>query len=51
MLDVMFDLPSRDDIEKCIITKDTVKLDNGKPKLVMKDGSVIDQNEEPKESA
>ncbi|SEP94374.1 ATP-dependent protease ATP-binding subunit ClpX [Piscibacillus halophilus] len=51
MLDVMFDLPSRDDIEKCIITKDTVKLDDGKPKLVMKDGSVIDQNEEPKESA
>ncbi|GEL77435.1 ATP-dependent protease ATP-binding subunit ClpX [Tenuibacillus multivorans] len=51
MLDVMFELPSRDDIEKCIITRDTVKLDNGKPKLVMKDGSVVDQNEEPKESA
>ncbi|RPF55452.1 ATP-dependent protease ATP-binding subunit ClpX [Aquisalibacillus elongatus] len=52
MLDVMFDLPSRDDIEKCIITEDTVKLENGKPKLVMKDGSVVDQNEEePKESA
>ncbi|MGP4071366.1 ATP-dependent protease ATP-binding subunit ClpX [Piscibacillus sp. B03] len=51
MLDVMFDLPSRDDIEKCVITKDTVKLEDGKPKLVMKDGSVVDQNEEPKESA
>ena len=24
MLDVMFDLPSRDDITKCIITKETV---------------------------
>ena len=24
MLDVMFDLPSRDDIAKCIITKETV---------------------------
>ena len=24
MLDVMYDLPSRDDISKCIITKETV---------------------------
>src|SRR5699024_12204822 len=24
MLDIMFELPSRDDIEKCIITKETV---------------------------
>ncbi|TFB24952.1 ATP-dependent protease ATP-binding subunit ClpX [Filobacillus milosensis] len=52
MLDVMFELPSRDDIEKCIITAETVKQTNGRPKLVMKDGSVIDENEEePKESA
>ncbi|MFC5466764.1 ATP-dependent protease ATP-binding subunit ClpX [Lederbergia graminis] len=40
MLDVMFDLPSRDDIAKCIITKDCV-LDNKPPKLVLKDGTVI----------
>ncbi|MDV2581142.1 ATP-dependent protease ATP-binding subunit ClpX [Alkalibacillus haloalkaliphilus] len=52
MLDVMFELPSRDDIEKCIITKDTVELEKGKPTLVMEDGSVVDQNKEsPKESA
>ncbi|WP_027964620.1 ATP-dependent protease ATP-binding subunit ClpX [Halalkalibacillus halophilus] len=51
MLDVMFELPSRDDIEKCIITKETVENENGKPKLVMEDGSVVDQNEEPRESA
>ncbi|SET77398.1 ATP-dependent Clp protease ATP-binding subunit ClpX [Salinibacillus kushneri] len=52
MLDVMYELPSREDVDKCIITKDTVQLENGKPKLVMTDGSVVDQNEEsPKESA
>ncbi|MDC3412495.1 ATP-dependent protease ATP-binding subunit ClpX [Aquibacillus sp. 3ASR75-11] len=52
MLDVMFELPSREDIEKCIITKDTVLLENGRPKLVLKDGTVTDENKEsPKESA
>ncbi|WP_053218994.1 ATP-dependent protease ATP-binding subunit ClpX [Virgibacillus senegalensis] len=52
MLDVMFELPSRDDIEKCIITKDTVLLENGRPKLVLNDGTVKDENKEsPKESA
>lgn len=40
MLDLMFDLPSRDDIQKCIITKDTV-TDNKPPKLVLKDGTVV----------
>ncbi|MBF8984778.1 ATP-dependent Clp protease ATP-binding subunit ClpX [Lutibacter sp. B2] len=36
MLDVMFDIPSRDDIKKCIITKDTVE--NAKqPTLVLYD--------------
>ncbi|MEH7112134.1 ATP-dependent protease ATP-binding subunit ClpX [Neobacillus niacini] len=40
MLDVMFDLPSRDDIQKCIITKDTV-IDNSLPKLVLADGTVV----------
>jgi ATP-dependent Clp protease ATP-binding subunit ClpX len=42
MLDVMFDLPSRDDITKCVITKDTV-LNNSIPKLVLEDGSVLEQ--------
>jgi ATP-dependent Clp protease ATP-binding subunit ClpX len=40
MLDVMFDLPSRDDITKCIITKETV-IENSVPKLVLEDGTVI----------
>jgi len=40
MLDVMFDLPSRDDIQKCIITKETV-IDNSLPKLVLEDGTIV----------
>ncbi|SFB39452.1 ATP-dependent Clp protease ATP-binding subunit ClpX [Lentibacillus halodurans] len=52
MVDVMFELPSREDIEKCIITKDTVEKENGRPKLVFRDGTVQDENEKlPKESA
>lgn len=48
MLDVMFDLPSRDDITKCIITKETVS-ENSIPKLILEDGTVVD--EERKTSA
>ncbi|ASK63044.1 ATP-dependent protease ATP-binding subunit ClpX [Virgibacillus phasianinus] len=52
MLDVMFELPSRDDIEKCVITKETVLLEDGSPKLIFKDGTVKDDNKPlPKESA
>jgi ATP-dependent Clp protease ATP-binding subunit ClpX len=40
MLDVMFDLPSRDDITKCVITKETV-IENGVPKLILEDGTVV----------
>jgi len=40
MLDLMFELPSRDDIQKCIITKEAVE--GTKPaKLVSEDGSII----------
>lgn len=39
MLELMFDLPSRDDVQKCIITKETV-IENKPPKLILKDGSV-----------
>lgn len=39
VLDVMFELPSREDITKCIITEDTVKDENGSPKLVFRDGT------------
>ncbi|QED48823.1 ATP-dependent protease ATP-binding subunit ClpX [Cytobacillus dafuensis] len=48
MLDVMFELPSRDDIKKCIITKETV-IDNSSPKLILEDGTIVD--EERKTSA
>ncbi|KAA0549209.1 ATP-dependent protease ATP-binding subunit ClpX [Bacillus sp. BGMRC 2118] len=49
MLDVMYDLPSREDIEKCIITLETVK-DDREPKLVLKDGTVI-TGQDKKDSA
>ena len=42
MLDVMYDLPSRDDISKCIITSETV-LQNSAPKLVLKDGTIEEE--------
>lgn len=45
MLDVMFDLPSRDDVTKCSITKETV-LDNVAPKLTTREGEVINPKEE-----
>ncbi|HLR03750.1 MAG TPA: ATP-dependent protease ATP-binding subunit ClpX [Virgibacillus sp.] len=52
MLDVMFELPSRDDIEKCIVTKDTVMKENGTPILVFQDGTVKEGTKTlPKESA
>lgn len=41
MLEVMFELPSRQDIEKCILSKETV-TDNEAPKLVLQDGTVLD---------
>ncbi|RWR11128.1 ATP-dependent protease ATP-binding subunit ClpX [Siminovitchia fortis] len=40
MLDIMYDLPSREDIKKCIITKGSV-LDEKPPKLVLEDGTVL----------
>ncbi|KKB72552.1 MULTISPECIES: ATP-dependent protease ATP-binding subunit ClpX [Bacillus] len=43
MLDVMFDLPSRDDIEKCVITAETV-TDGEPPRLIMKDGTVATED-------
>ncbi|MFS0751286.1 ATP-dependent protease ATP-binding subunit ClpX [Oceanobacillus sp. 1P07AA] len=52
IVDVMFDIPSREDVEKCIITKETVSEDDGSPKLVFRDGTVKLGNEKlPKESA
>ncbi|MBP0723911.1 ATP-dependent protease ATP-binding subunit ClpX [Bacillus sp. RG28] len=41
MLDVMFELPSREDIKKCIILAETVK-NGAAPKLVLNDGSFLE---------
>ena len=35
MMDIMYDIPSRDDIKKCIVTKETIEGVKG-PKLVLK---------------
>lgn len=40
MLEVMFEIPSRDDIKKCIITKEAVTGD-AEPQLQLEDGSII----------
>ncbi len=36
MLDIMYEIPSRDDIEKCVIKKDTI-IQNNEPTLVLSD--------------
>lgn len=52
MLEVMFELPSREDIGKCVITKDTVIKDANHPKLIYRDGTVMEGMKKlPKESA
>jgi ATP-dependent Clp protease ATP-binding subunit ClpX len=40
MLEVMFELPSREDIIECVITKETV-TDNAQPNLILADGTVL----------
>lgn len=45
MLDVMFELPSRDDIVKCIITAETI-VDKAEPKLLLADGTVLKKDNE-----
>ncbi|CAG9619538.1 ATP-dependent protease ATP-binding subunit ClpX [Sutcliffiella rhizosphaerae] len=44
MLDVMYELPSRDDIKKCVITAETV-ADSIAPKLILDDGSELKEDE------
>ncbi len=51
MLDVMFDLPSRDDVVKCVINEKCI-TENETPVLSTKDGTEIKLSKtEPKESA
>jgi len=45
MLDVMFELPSREDIKKCVITAETIK-EKADPKLLLEDGTEYDKNNE-----
>lgn len=52
MLEVMFELPSRDDIEKCIITKESVISEDVGPTLIYTDGTIEEGKKKfPKESA
>ncbi|EKN70576.1 ATP-dependent protease ATP-binding subunit ClpX [Schinkia azotoformans] len=53
MLDVMYDLPSRDDIDKCTITAATVREEEG-ARLHLKNGKVVEfenKKETPRETA
>ncbi|MDZ5712384.1 ATP-dependent protease ATP-binding subunit ClpX [Jeotgalibacillus haloalkalitolerans] len=50
MLDVMFDLPSREEIKKCIITPGAVEQTE-RPILLREDGSEINLDDEEKTSA
>jgi ATP-dependent Clp protease ATP-binding subunit ClpX len=45
MTDIMYDIPSRYDIEKCIITKDTILNDKG-PTLVLNNNADQEENSE-----
>ncbi|MDD3839586.1 MAG: ATP-dependent Clp protease ATP-binding subunit ClpX [Clostridia bacterium] len=50
MLNVMYDVPSRDDVEKCIITKDTI-LNKSEPILILCDGKKTSKKKNKHESA
>ncbi|WP_339173190.1 ATP-dependent protease ATP-binding subunit ClpX [Anoxybacillus sp. FSL W8-1294] len=41
MLDVMFELPSREDVKKCVITAQTVRGEKA-PLLILHDGTIIE---------
>ncbi|MEG0384861.1 ATP-dependent protease ATP-binding subunit ClpX [Solibacillus cecembensis] len=50
MLDAMFELPSREDIKKCIITAETIR-DKAEPKLILEDGSVLVKDTDNKKTS
>lgn len=50
MLDAMFELPSREDIVKCIITAETIR-DKSEPKLILEDGSVFAEKKDNKKTS
>ncbi len=47
MLDVMYELPARDDIKKCIVTKETVLL-REEPTLIVDSGQISDTKKKKK---
>ncbi|MDF2719745.1 MAG: ATP-dependent protease, partial [Paenibacillus sp.] len=50
MLDVMFEVPSRDDVSNCVVTKEVV-LDKITPELKLKDGKAAPSKNKKEESA
>ena len=50
MRDVMFEIPSRDDIKKCIITKECIE-DNVNPEVVLREEKDLEQAEAHSEPA
>ncbi len=44
MLDMMYELPSREDIVKCIVTKETI-TDKATPKLILADGTELNKKD------
>lgn len=40
MTEIMYEIPSRNDVEKCIVTKETIEM-KGRPKLVLKSGKEL----------
>jgi ATP-dependent Clp protease ATP-binding subunit ClpX len=50
LLDVMFELPSREDVSKCVITKETI-VRNLKPTLVTTGGRSVGLDELREQSA
>lgn len=49
MMDIMYDLPSRNDVLKCVVTKETI--DSKKPMLVMGEKPVLPQARQKEETA
>jgi ATP-dependent Clp protease ATP-binding subunit ClpX len=47
MTDIMYEIPSRDDIRKCIITKGTIDHNN-RPALILRDAKQIEKKEKSK---
>ena len=44
MTDIMYDIPSRDDVERCIITKDTIE-NHTRPTLILSSGEELKDQE------